>query len=477
MITKNILKNFLVAGAIITGFSSSCSRDLNINNNPNYPTDVPENVLLPAAMANMGYTMGGEASRMPGSIMQYYAGHRGQPYDYAIYEITGSSTDVLWTNLYDVLYDLRTLEKKSEASGDKVYLGISQILQAYTFGVTTDLFGDIPFSEALKGPLKINPAYDKQEIIYPQLISMVDKGIANIKLNQGVLKPGSDDLIYGGNILKWEKFGNSLKLRLLNHLSLRQPNAAAQFLATNPNLITNYVDDAKIKMGTSSNSANPMYQFDKLSGREDQAVGSTIVNKMKANNDPRLNLYFEGITNGSLAGQIIGNTPGGDTDDSGRTRFSRIGQAFASINSPIYLITASEVHFIIAENAQKSGNLVTASAAYNEAITQSFNSIGATGASNYLLQPNVIFVNSLGKIMEQKYITMFQTPYEGWSDWRRTGFPNLVVATDNRTNGIIPVRLSYPQIEINVNGASLAAGPGMPTPYEILKVPVWWDAN
>ena len=141
---------------------SSCSNELNINDDPNKPTDVPLNVLLTASEANLAYTLGGVATRIPASIVQHYAGHRGQPLEYGQYNITASATDNLWTNLYEVMYDLRSIQSKAKESDSKIYLGISQILEAYTISVTTDLFGDVPYTEALQGSVNINPKYDTQ---------------------------------------------------------------------------------------------------------------------------------------------------------------------------------------------------------------------------------------------------------------------------------------------------------------------------
>ncbi|HFK5568687.1 hypothetical protein BAX97_09180 [Elizabethkingia meningoseptica] len=466
-----------IIGITALTLTQSCSQELDINKDPNNPADVPINSILTAAEVNLGYTIGGEATRMPASIVQYYAGHRGQPLDYGRYNITSSSADGLWRNLYDILMDLREIQKKGTQSGDKMYVGISQLLQAYTFSVTTDIFGDIPYTEALQGLVNVTPAYDKQDVIYPALIKMLDDGIANINSKEGT-KPGTDDVIYDGNTDNWVKFGNSLKLRLFNHLSKRDPNAASTFLATNPSLIELSTTDAKVKFGISASNANPIFQFDVLSGRKDNAVASTIVDKLKALNDPRIDVYFKKVPNNGAGfqGQYRGNTPGGDTDDSGENRFSRVGSAYASTNSPVVLISAAEINFIKSEVYLRSGNTAQSKTAYEAAITQDFTALGlATKAPAYITDANVAYNNSLARIMEQKWITMFQGAYESWTDWRRTGFPVLTVPPFNRTGGVVPRRLSYPQIEINVNRNSLENGPGIPVPFESLKTKVWWD--
>lgn len=217
-IVNNTFRYFIFTlGVLSLAVIQSCRQELDINKDPNNPTDVPIYTLLTSSQVNMGYIMGGEATRMPASIVQYYGGHRGQPLDYSRYNITSSSADGLWRNVYDALMDLREIQDKGIKSGDQIYVGISQVLQAYVFSVTTDIFGDIPFSTALQGTGNITPVYDKQETIYTALIKMIEDGIVNINSLAG-MKPGTDDVIYNGNTDNWIRFGNSLKLRLLNHL-------------------------------------------------------------------------------------------------------------------------------------------------------------------------------------------------------------------------------------------------------------------
>lgn len=475
-IKYSILKYAMVLGLATTPFViTSCRQELDINVDPNKPATAPITSLLSASQVGLGYIIGGEATRIPASVMQHYAGHRAQPLEYAQYNITSSSTEGAWTYLYDVLMDLKEVENKGNESGQQVYVGVSKLLQAYTFSVLTDLYGDIPFSEALQSMKNPKPAYDKQESIYPKLLTMIDEGIASVQSGNGSLS-STADVIYNGNTAKWVKFGNSLKLRLLNHLSKKDASLAKAFLATNPSLIEDYMDNAKVPFGTTASSANPIYQFDVLSGRADQAVASTIVEKMKGLSDPRVSLYFKPVQNGALAGQYIGNIPGGDTDDSGESLYSRVGSAYASTNSPVMLISAAEVNFIKAEIYQKNGE-VNAKSAYEKAIIQDFLALGLSSAdaTSYLANSAVAYNNTLQQVMEQKWITMFQSPYESWVDWRRTGYPSLTFAKDNYTNNKIPRRMPYPSIEINVNGASLAAGPGVPVPYVTLLTKVWWD--
>ena len=454
---------------------TSCRQELDINVDPNNPSQASLSGLLSGSQVGFAFALGGEGTRMPAAVVQHYAGHRNQSLRYAQYRITSSDTDGTWTALYNTLMDMKELENKAAASGNQAYLGVSKILQAHAFSVTTDLFGDIPFSKALQGRTNITPVYDKQEDIYPALITMIDEGLAALTAATETI---SGDIVYGGNVTKWKKYGNSLKLRLLNHLSSRQPNAAANFLATNPSLIDTSVDDAKVAFGSVASNANPIYQFDVLSGRKDQAVASTIVNKMRALLDPRVSVYFNPVANNNsgLQGQYLGNAPGNDAEDSQKNRYSRVGNAYASIKAPVVLMSAAEVNFIKAEVYHRASNAASAQAAYEAAITQDFAALGLSSSSAaYLANANVAYNGTLQRIMEQKWITMFQASYESWVDWRRTGYPALTPAVNNATSNVIPRNLPYPDVEINSNRANLVAGPGIPIPYTGLSNRVWWD--
>ena len=453
---------------------TSCRQELDINVDPNNPSQASLSGLLSGSQVGFAFALGGEGTRMPASIVQHYAGHRAQPLDYAQYRITSSATDGTWTALYNTLMDMKELENKAAASGSQAYVGVSKLLQAHAFSVITDMFGDVPFSEALQGRTNITPAYDKQENIYPALITMIDEGLTALSVGTETI---SGDVVYGGDVAKWKKYGNSLKLRLLNHLSSRQPNAAVNFLASNPSLIETSVDDAKVAFGSVAANANPIYQFDVLSGRSDQAVSSTIVDKMKALSDPRVGVYFEPVANNvlGLKGQYLGNAPGNDEEDSKKNRYSRVGSAYASIKAPVVLMSAAEVNFIKAEVYHRASDS-RAQAAYQAAITQDFAALGlSSSVGAYLANANVAYNGTLQRIMEQKWITMFQASYESWVDWRRTGYPALTPAANNATSNVIPRNLPYPDVEINSNRANLVAGPGIPIPYTGLSNRVWWD--
>ena len=470
---NSLTKVFLMAAALFA-LPTSCSKHLDINDDPNNFAEVPSSAIFTSSQVALAYNTGGSVQRIAAGVMQHYSGHRGQPLNYDQYNFNPSDFDNIWSIYYaDVLADLQVVITKETTAGNRRIVGAAKLLQAYTYSIMTDLFGSIPMSEALKGSENLAPKYDTQEQVYDACIALIDAGIQDLATTTGNAILG--DIIYAGSTTRWTKFGNSLKLRLLNHLEKRRPGAAKQFLDSNPSLITSNADDAKLAFGSIASNANPIYQFDVLSGRKDEAVSETIVDIMKASNDPRLTLFFAGIKNGANKGSIVGKEPGLDDDDSGETLYSRVGSAYGSINSPVMLLTYAEVQFIIAEVQKRAGSDALAKTAYDNAITADMTRLGvSTAAVTTYLTANA-YNNTLERVMTQKWIAMFHSSWESWADWRRTGFPALQAASTNFNGDVIPRKMPLPQLEVNLNKTNVEAGPGLPVLPATLKEKVWWD--
>ncbi len=485
---------------LLTVFSlSACEDFFDVNESPNSLTAVPGATLLPTIQVELGYTAYGNVSLYTGSFMQYYAGHRGQPLEYSQINFAPSSSDGTWSSLYaGVIENANQLIVTATEEEQLAYAGMAKVLKANAYMILTDLYGDIPFTEANNVVEFITPAYDDQEVVYDGILTMLDEAVADLQADTET-NVGSADLIYGGDTDQWIRYANTLKLRALNHLSLVRPGAALAFLNTNPALIESNEDNALVPFFNNTDNWNPRYNFDNRSGREDNAVGATIVDLLVELDDPRLLYYFEPVRNdgAGFQGEIVGNVSGNDQDDSGRNLFSRVGLSLAAADAPVVLASYAEAQFLIAEIRNRNGEAGPAEEAYEAGIEGSleFHSSIAAGEqysvsgveipeisedliSDYISQSGVQYNNTLQRIMEQKYIAMYSMPYEAWVDWRRTGFPDLDAPVVNFTQNQLPLRLPYPQLEIDLNRANLEAGPGVPTRnVTIVNDPVWWDAN
>jgi hypothetical protein len=486
---------------VILLISISCNSFLDdVNTDPNNPTDVPVTVLLPAIEVRLAFSYGGQHGRIPAHFVGYYSGHRNQQLRYDQWDIQLADPNNLWNSLYaGVLQDIKEMELRAEASGDNAYVGIGRILSAYTWAMITDNWGDVPFEESLRIDEIVAPGYDLQEDIYPQIITLIDSGIVDLS-QDSPLVPAGDDFIYGGDLSLWVKFANSLKLRLLNRLSKRDPNAAFAFLNSGPDLISSNAENAEHPFLSASTNENPIYQFDNLSGFQDGALSNFFFQFLESRNDPRIPYFFEPVINAPNAGMRLGKQRGLDDDDSGRGKYSRIGAAYAAADAPVPFMTYAQVEFLRAEILLRAGNSGEAQLAYENAVRADLRNVSANTAGKreinlvtatdrgetlgeisesdieaYLAQSEVSWDGSLQRIMEQKYIANFGAPAEGWHDWKRTGFPVLNTPIVTFTNGVVPRKLPLPLNEINFNNDNLEAGPGAPVKDVSLVEPAWWD--
>ena len=219
-------------------FIFSCKKDfLNINTDPNNPTAIEVSKLLPTAQRNLGdaLAIGGGNNGGLSQLLSVYTHQLSTREEADQYGVTGTDffLSVGWPKLYaavlpstttpeqGVLENLEDIIRKASEAGNTQYAGIAKILKAYTYSQLVDVFGDVPFSEANK--LKegiVYPKFDDDAAIYPQLFALLDEGIADLNNTTAanVLKPGTDDLIYGGNVDKWVKAANTIKLKLYTQI-------------------------------------------------------------------------------------------------------------------------------------------------------------------------------------------------------------------------------------------------------------------
>ncbi|MGC8804043.1 MAG: SusD/RagB family nutrient-binding outer membrane lipoprotein, partial [Bacteroidales bacterium] len=200
-------KIFLGAISFLILFSS-CEKwiDTDINIDPNNPEKVSYNLVLPTIEAGLAYQYGGDLSRPVAIWMQQFAGVGNQPIAFDVYNFTQSDVNNVWVwGMYaGPMMDLKRMIVSAKADGSFHYLGVAQVLMAFSVATMTDLFGDIPFSDAwIDG--NVTPKYDTQQAIYDSLFKMVDDAIANLSKPQSLFSPGSDDIIYGGDLDKWIK--------------------------------------------------------------------------------------------------------------------------------------------------------------------------------------------------------------------------------------------------------------------------------
>lgn len=518
---KNIRIYLLSFALLVAG---ACTDDFEeINTNPNSPTQVPPAYLLTHAqrgLKDLFNTTGLLYSQM-WSETQYTTTSRYQveTLDFSDYykgteRNDGETED---GGLYDLVEIIRlntdeeTKDLAAGASGsNNNQIAVARILKAWTFHRLTDIWGDVPYSEALQGRVNFSPGYDSQADIYADLITELDEASAQIEAGAtGVVGDG----IYSGDMAKWKLFAQSLKLRIGIRMSEVNPAAAQAAItsALSQGVFTSNADNAMFH--NLSDAANDNQYYDHFLERTDYAISNVMDDFMKAINDPRLHIYASPTggsletfaANGSADLEVVGMPYGVTQAIAGSITNNSIsfpGAAVRSATSPSLIMTYPEVLFIQAEAAAKNWIDGDAAALYNQAITASMEFWNDQSASTnytaiygvsgieasfdvditpaeitaYLQQPEIAFneATALQQIAEQKWIALYMQGLEAWSEWRRTGYPALTPAPDAIEDREIPLRRAYDQIEYDLNRANYEAAIARQG-ANAMSTPVWWD--
>jgi hypothetical protein len=459
-----------------------------INDNPNAPTDVPTDLLIRPSITNSaGTALGvGMTWNHPGLWAQHVA--QIQYPDEDRFVVRDGSMQAFWDSWYAVpLKDIVTIIEKGEAANRPNEAAVGYILKAWNFGVMTDLWGDLPYSEALQGEAGMfAPRYDSQQEIYQAIFADLAK--AATMINTGAAGfPAANDLVYQGDMARWQKFGNSVRLRHAMRLSNVDPaRARSEFeaaLAAPGGVFTSNAEEAKLVYLASAPNRNPF--FENQITRNDHRISATLVNYLEATNDPRLPIYANPIEADGVS--YIGHGNGLNPGSALLPERSKVGDWFTSATSPVFFMRHAEVLFLRAEAAQRGWNAGgTAGALYEAAVTASMEQYGIPGAAiaAFLAQPSVNFdaaPDKLTLIAQQKWVALYGQGHEAFAEWRRTGVPQLTAGPDADvpSPGALPRRLPYPNLETSLNRANLEeavsrqGGAGNVT----LFGRVWWDVE
>ncbi len=493
--TKYKIVAFLALGTLMLG---GCKKFLDVNQNPNIANDPGIENVLPSAQVEIAHVLGNNF-QVNGSFWAQYWTQSPLANQYKQYDQYQPSTDNYnraWATLYDgALSDLQYVYNTASGKSNKNYMAIARLMSAYTFQLITDAWGDVPFTEALKG-LEENggitaPKYDAQALIYDSILSQINEAIALIDVNSDV-HPGADDLVYGGDMSHWLEFAYTLKLKTALRLSEASPTKAAALIAeieADPNFagfISDANGDAKITFSTAGGSENPLYSEIVGVGRtQNLFASSTCVDSMNANSDPRVFVFYKPLANGAVVGNKQGDYNNA-TSASGKSLVSfTVGGEAANANSaaaPVRFLSTSESLLLQAEASARgwlSGG--EDSLLFSEAIDASFDAYGITDATEISYYKDSTYwgvypiagttSDKVRHIVTQKWFSMCGNQgFEAWTEQRRTGYPDFLIISVNSLIGTkLPARFVYPTQEINLN----ASFPGLKT----VDTKVWWDKN
>ncbi|WP_215223496.1 SusD/RagB family nutrient-binding outer membrane lipoprotein [Echinicola shivajiensis] len=401
------------------------------------------------------------------------------------------------------LADITDPTKEGNDASNVNYHAIARIWKVFAFQRITDIYGDVPYFDAGKGFIDQNffPAYDPQEAIYPDLANELEEAVA--LLDESQINPGSQDLIYGGDLGKWRRFGNSLMLRIGMRMSKVAPNLAQEYVgkAIAGGVMTSnddicYISHTDGPEGINRNGIGEVFNWDGTNyTNDDQGVLSkTFVDWMLAGNDPRLEKLSwvrnggepMGLPNG-YDGNTIENFDPLYTTSARRDDYSRINPLFVLRESPMVFQTYAEVEFLIAEAIERGWATGVAADHYNAGVTAAMKQFMVYDASLEVADADItsyLAANPYNSaewdriLGEQYWAATILNEYEAYANWRRTGFPELTPVNypGNQTNGTIPRRLRYPGAEAanNPEGYSAAVARQGPDTY---TTRIWWDVE
>jgi len=459
---------------------ASCDKGLeNANINPNESQTAQPDYLLSSAIKSAADEYWGTANNLNATLLFVQHVAKIQYTDADRYIFTSSSFEEPWTYFYTKsLADLSEIIKLADANNTPNYKAVALTLRSWVFGLLTDSYGDIPYSQALNINEYITPAYDSQQEVYQGILNDLELAVS---LFDSSSKAVSGDLIYSGDLTKWKKFANSLRLRYALRIADREPELAQSVISDLPlDGLIGSGDIAQLVYQASPNQ-NPIAAF--FETRDDYRVSKTLVDKLKSLDDPRLAVYANKPTDASVTDYV--GVPNGlltsDASALGFAKTSKIGSYFTEAETPAVILSPAEALFDRAEAAARGFTSENAESLYNLAITASFTQFGITDGtliSNYLSNSEVKYdaTNYRKSIGQQKWIALFGQGLEAFAEWRRLDYPQLTPAVAGKLNGKMPLRYIYPGTEQSLNGknyTNAVAHQG----EDALITKLWFDVN
>lgn len=475
------MKTSIIISSIALLFSlTSCNKDFEqINTNPNGLSAVtPANLLPPALKKSVEYNMS-RSQRITNELMQVTVNMGDGDGKIFRYEIRANEADYLYNNLFLQLNNFRDIYHLAEKSGDKNYMGVSLICQAWLFSILTDVYGDIPFSTSLEGKnLNISPSFDHQEDIYKGIFNTLDS--ANVLLNGANNLAAGADPVYGGNVSLWRKFGNSLHLRLLLRVSHKPSlNTAAkikEMVETAPNaypIMTSNTESAILKWTGVSPYISPFATW-RPGDWYTPKYTTFFIDNLNEWSDPRVQKWaslYDGEYAGVPSGYPVGTYP-----------VAKSAPLTSLMSEPLLgnILNYSELQFILAEAAIKGYISNSAQKYYETGIKSAIEMWGFAVPTNYLNGELVMWKEdaSLSRKMQlihqQKYYSLFFTDMQSWIEYRRTGYPVLPILSGHFNNGLMPARLNYPVYVQSANPVNYRKAVEQQGPDNINTL-VWWQ--
>ena len=457
---KNYILIFITAGVL----GSGCKKGFfDINVSPNNPKDATPALVLPSGIAGSAFVFGGYYQAVGGYWTQQYAQAPGasQWAEWESYGLTNNDFDRQFISLYaDALYDYKYVKEKASAAVDGKFYAIAGLMQAYTFQVLADLYDKIPFSDALNGEGNLQPKYDDGPAVYEGILALIDDALSKDLAVPKIVDPGAADVIFHGDMAKWQQFANTLKLKIyLRYVNVDPNKYATQIkeLLEEDNFLAE--DAAFTSFKDQETGANPFYNtfVSRLAGNV--IANTTLMTWLTGKSDARRGKIFTA----SQTGNTWASLRSGDYLTTTGT-INNYATPAINITYPVYFFTEEEALFLVAEAEARYGTDAKAKTAFDAAVAASFASYDLEDAA--IAYP----YNGIESIIEQKWVASAnKRSLEAFFDYNRTGYPaNTFIKpkTSIWTNDDRPKRFFFPASEQKSNKN---------TPQRVdLNVPVWW---
>jgi len=452
-----ITKKLGVLALTLLAVVSGCKKDNDLYDSPNDPAKANAATMLTNLEVNTIMNYEGLV-KTTSILIQHNSGVGAQFITDDRYDLTEDQMDNYWNNLYSGSLMNAKLLIDDFGAESPYYDAISKILMAMNLGLATDLWGDVPYTDALAGQSgNLTPKYDAQQQVLATIQKLLDDAIvlaARPETDNAAL-PSGDDVIFGGDMSMWIKTAWTLKARYANRLSLKDPSGSANnVISYLANGISSSSENCMTAHGTGVADQNQFLAFMEQRAGQIVACASLVDSLQLRTDDTRVNYYFD-----PAGGTVIGNELG-DAND-GASIWGAYIAGSGSTRTP--MVTFAEVKFLEAEAHWRLGQPNDAATALNDAIKASCTEVTAGSFDGNSIATYTSANVDLSRIMYEKWLAMFMQ-YEAYNDYRRTGLPNLTLRPGAARN-YIPQRMPTALTERVANPNA--------RPYT-LDTRVWW---
>ncbi len=473
--------------------SVACTKQLDINTDPNYMGDASVDLLLPSTIAWSASRLGSDLELIGGMWSQHYTQNNNNNQYKTIdsYGLTKADYNAVWSSMWaGAIKDCQTGIQKSQAAGQWNYYMMFSLIRIFDCHVMNDFYGGLPYTESMKAESNITqPKWDDSKTVNNTLLTEIDAVLSKSTEAKAITNDVlTKDYIFGGDITKWIQFANTLKLKILmRDFTANQAKIQALLTAPAGTLLTS---DACLGVFQDKiNNSNPLYENDRRAlNTPNNITGSkTLINYLNAKKDPRISAFYE--LNKATKPAYTGMAQG----DFALTKFpiDSVSKAKLAATDPVYFISAAETQFLQAEAWARLGDGAKAKAYYDAAVTLAFSRWSMNAApfiavgGEYEFDPAVLTTPELmiEKIITQKWIAACRCQaWDSFFDQNRTGYPVLSTVPASDPNyiigqytisinttlvaGEIPRRLPYPKNSSDFNKNTPAVVP--------IYTKMWW---